>query len=311
MASSAQHVSTLEILLDNSIASIKKMTNIRLAGAQIPCTLSIEENINHIKQAIDWASENSVDYLLTPEGSLSGYHPGYEKDLDTLISSEKIVTSYAVEQNVGLCLGTMWCESDNRFPEGYRRENQIRFYTKTGEFLGSTNKTYTIPEYDQTVVSDGITIIDMPNDIKASGLICNDFWGGSIEGGSLPVFVKEKLGAHVIFHATNGFKGELPHYDEITEVWHEGNLRMASFITGIPIITVDNCYKMNGDPFDGKTSSQSGIILNGIWQVKAPRVGTHYFYYDFDIPSMTTRGLYRHPDQDIMDKNSAIQGTII
>jgi predicted amidohydrolase len=286
------------------------MQNIRYAGAQIPCTLSIEENITHIKSAIDWASKNSVDYLLTPEGSLSGYHPGFDKDIELLVTAENEVTAYALEKNVGLCLGTMWCELDDRFPEGYRRENQIRFYAKTGEFLGSTNKTYTIPEYDQTVVSDSITIVDMPDDIRASGLICNDFWGG-LEFPSLPIYVKEQLGAHVIFHATNGFKGELPVYDEITEVWHEGNLRMASFITGIPIITVDNCYKMNGDPFDGKTSSQSGILLNGEWQVKAPRIGTHYFYYDFDIPSVITHRLYRHPDQDIMDKNSAIRGASV
>lgn len=284
------------------------MQCIRFAGAQIPCTTSIDTNIEHIKGAINWAAENLVDYLLTPEGSLSGYYPGFDHNIDALYAAEKEIVSYAAEHNVGLCLGTMWCETDSRFPEGYRKENQIRFYTKTGEFIDSTNKTYTIPAYDQTVVSDGITMIDMPDSIRASGLICNDFWGGSIEGGSLPVFVKEKLGAHVIFHATNGFKGELPTYDEITEVWHEGNLRMASFITGIPIITVDNCYKMNGDPFDGKTSSQSGILLNGMWQVKAPRTGTQYFYYDFDLVSLTTQRLYKHPDQDIINSNPNIGG---
>lgn len=284
------------------------MQHIRFAGAQIPCTTSIDTNIEHIKNAIDWAAENLVDYLLTPEGSLSGYYPGYDKDVDALFAAEKIIVSYAAKKNVGLCLGTMWCESDNRFPEGYRKENQIRFYTKSGDFIDSTNKTYTIPEYDQTVVSDSITIVDMPDDIRASGLICNDFWGG-LEFPSLPIYVKEQLGAHVIFHATNGFKGELPVYDEITEVWHEGNLRMASFITGIPIITVDNCYKMNGDPFDGKTSSQSGILLNGEWQVKAPRTGTQYFYYDFDLDCLVTQRLYKNPDQDIIDSNPNIKGT--
>jgi|AntAceMinimDraft_12_1070368.scaffolds.fasta_scaffold20048_4 predicted amidohydrolase len=287
------------------------MSNIRLAGAQIPCTLSISENVTHLKCAIDWAAKNSVDYLLTPEGSLSGYHPGYDNDIDALVAAEKKIVSYAVKNKVGLCLGTMWCEKDSRFHEGYRRENQIRFYTSLGAFLGSTNKTYTIPEYDQTVVSESINIIDMPAGLRASGLVCNDFWGGSIEGGSLPVHVKEKLGANLIFHATNGFKGELPVYDEITEIWHEGNLRMASFITGIPIVTVDNCYKMNGEVFEGKTSSQSGILLNGQWKIKAPRVGTHYFYYDFDLISLSTLRLYKHPDQDIINNNPNIKGASV
>jgi predicted amidohydrolase len=276
------------------------MKYVRYAGAQIPCTDDLDRNVKEIKQAILWASKNSVDYILTPEGSLSGYFPGFEtyngRSIDDLVNAEKQVVQYATELGVGLCLGTMWCEDDNDYPEGYRRENQIRFYTKFGDFLGSTNKHYVLPEYDGTVISGDINIIYMPEKIKAAGLLCNDFWGGSLEGGNLPIYVSDKLGVHIIFHATNGYRGEMPIYDEVTNVWHEGNLRMVSYSTGIPIITVDNCYKMNGETYDGPTSSTSGILLNGVWQAKAPRTGTHYFYYDINLLKLQKKILYKNLD---------------
>ena len=50
------------------------MTTIRIAGAQIPVSdNNIERNKHEIIRALDWAKENEVDHLLTPEGSLSGY----------------------------------------------------------------------------------------------------------------------------------------------------------------------------------------------------------------------------------------------
>ena len=292
------------------------MVDIRFAGAQLPASEDLSKNVTDIKDAIVWAGKNAVDYLLTPEGSLSGYFPGFDvlfdRKIQDLYDAEKEVVEFAVENNVGLCLGTMWGETDKTFDEGYRKENQIRFYSKTGKFLGSTNKTYIIPEYDQTMPSE-INIIDVEHDIQnfwAAGLICNDFWGGPLSNKmALPIYVKEQLNAQVIFHATNGFKGELPVYDEITEAWHEGNLRMMSFTTGVPIITVDSCYKMDGKPYNGKTSSQSGIILNGVWQVKAPRVGIQYFYHDFDHSALINNILGAHPDQDILNSNPLIGGS--
>ena len=291
------------------------METIRLAGAQIACTDRLDENISNIKSAIKWAHQKDVDYILTPEGSLSGYFPGWEdykgRTLQDVYDAEKEVVDYAKELGVGLCLGTMWAEEDDRFPQGYRKENQIRFYSKTGNFLGSTNKHYTITSYDQTVPGE-VKVIDMEDhrqNFWAAGLICNDFWGGPLRGHpSLPVHVTNDLNAQVIFHATNGFRGELPAYDEITDIWHEGNLRMLSYSCGIPIITVDNIYKMNGKIYTGKTSSPSGILLNGQWLVKAERKGTRYFYHDFNHSDIINYATQRHPDQDILDTRTDITG---
>jgi len=292
------------------------MTDIRFAGAQLPASDDLSKNVTDIKDAIVWAGENAVDYLLTPEGSLSGYFPGFDvlfgRTIQDLYDAEKEVVECAVENNVGLCLGTMWAETDEAFDEGYRKENQIRFYSKTGTFLGSTNKSYILPDYDQTMPSE-INVIDVDHDIQnfwAAGLICNDFWGGPLSNKmALPIYVKEQLNAQVIFHATNALKGELPVYEEIMETWHNANLRMMSFITGVPIITVDSCYKMDGKPYNGNTSSQSGIILNGVWQVKAPTVGIQYFYHDFDHSALINNILREHPDQDILDSNPNVAGS--
>ena len=45
----------------------------RIAGAQIPVTNDVSKNYEAIKKACDWAIENNVDYLFTPENALSGY----------------------------------------------------------------------------------------------------------------------------------------------------------------------------------------------------------------------------------------------
>ena len=43
------------------------------AGCQIPVTRDIEKNIKEIKKAIDWAKDNFVEIIATPECALSGY----------------------------------------------------------------------------------------------------------------------------------------------------------------------------------------------------------------------------------------------
>ena len=55
---------------------------VRFAGAQIPVTQNLEKNEASIIKAIDWAAENNCDWLLTPEGSLSGYFPNFDLVLE-------------------------------------------------------------------------------------------------------------------------------------------------------------------------------------------------------------------------------------
>ena len=45
----------------------------KIGVAQIPVTMDAKINYETIIKACDWAVANGVDYLMTPEASVSGY----------------------------------------------------------------------------------------------------------------------------------------------------------------------------------------------------------------------------------------------
>jgi hypothetical protein len=47
-----------------------------------------------------------------------------------------------------------------------------------------------------------------------------------------------------------------------------------------------------------------------MWKVKAPRTGIQYFYHDFDQSALINNTLYAHPDQDILNLNPSIKGSV-
>jgi predicted amidohydrolase len=264
---------------------------IRIGGAQIPVTKNINLNVEQLKKAIDWASENKVDYLLTPEGALSGYMNSYdflkENDLEVITRS---LIQYASERNVGMALGTEYIE---RVGFGEVKRSQIRYYNETGVELGFYNKQMTIPG-EQSYPGDGPTLIDIENwnstgrsEFKIGSFICNDAWGQRDNQQIIinDLFYYESQNTNVLFHASNGFRGP----DAGTEQ-DNVNLRLFSDMHlwmmsryHMPIVTVDNCYTLNGEFYDGPTSSTSGVIHNGEWLVKAAPTGTDYFYHDFNF----------------------------
>ena len=75
-------------------------TNIRFGGAQIPVTPFQQKNVKSIKKAIDWAAENNVDYLVTPEASLSGYSTSYYMDLTYIGKCIVIFVSKLILTNI-------------------------------------------------------------------------------------------------------------------------------------------------------------------------------------------------------------------
>jgi len=277
----------------------------RIAGAQIPVTRDIVANTKTIKESIDWASENNCDFLVTPEGSLSGYYPQAIMSAEAnegLMAVLSEIEEYSKNLKIGLCLGTLFHDLEEI---GYVKRNQIRFYDKEGTFLGATNKTYLIKGWDGNFLAHdlkkaGIKVIKLETEkeqFNAVGLICNDLWGSIWESEvSLPwaAYGTFNLGresintvdkttlsnkVHLFIHSTNGGRGNKD--DELYNDWHDAHLRMMSFMTKIPIITVDNCNLMTGEATNCPTSSESGVIINSKWHTKVPRVGKQYFYFDF------------------------------
>ena len=281
---------------------------LRVGGAQIPVTMDIEKNVQTLKTAIDWANANSVNYLVTPECALSGYVQDIsDTPLETKLEKQQEyyvadklqleaalveIEQYAADKNVGLCLGTIWKESGMI---GEFKRNQIRFYHQ-GYLIGTTNKTYIITQdhvLPHDIHRDGLSISTMfdhdNNPFNVFGLICNDMWGGVWHGGMHPFNLAQKHNMmaspeHQIklaVHSTNGERGN--DLDDIVDVWHNANLRWWAKTINVPVITVDNAIHLNGNDYDGPTSSESGVIdEQGNWLTKVPRIGTQYFYHDFD-----------------------------
>lgn len=257
---------------------------IRFAGAQIACTNNLDQNIKNIKGAIDWAENNQVDYLLTPEGSLSGYHK--EWDTTDLVDALSEIEQYA-KNKIALCLGTMWVENESSVNI---KRNQIRFYNKDGSFNTAVDKTIVTPHDGELgIVPSGTTYVVPLNEFTdnndtpliAGAFICNDFYGRP----NYPDLTRMAFanGAKLFLHATNADRGVGKLYDQVMDDWHTAHFQMISYLAGIPVITVDNCIGMAGDSWNGPTSSQSGVLIGGEWVVKVPRYGTQYFYYDLDI----------------------------
>jgi len=275
----------------------------RLGGAQIPVGTNIQANKREILKALDWAKENEVNHLLTPEGALSGYVGGWEEHIEEIQDALKEIEEHQQKSGVYLHLGTNFKEPE-RFGEIHR--NEIRHYHPCGRLYGVTYKSLNLYEIETTlnrdVERDRFTVIrlndpnepgqgDIGNYIShAAGLICNDMWGSQEARVSpLTTQIKKLGGIDLIFHATNGRKMELEDPQMIVfDSWHDAFLRMSACNTLIPILTVDSCtdWEWDGDEDEVNhyhTSSESGFIDYNGWQTDVPRVGRQYFKYDYDI----------------------------
>ena len=148
---------------------------IRVSGAQIPVAADIKSNVKTIERAMDYASSEDADILLTPEGSLSGYTPKFDRQAAE--EALNYVTQKAREAKLGLALGTCFVE-----PQDQKCYNQIRFYKPDGEYLGFHSKTLTCGsltdppkgEINNYAVSP-LKTFDY-NGIQIGGQICNDLW---------------------------------------------------------------------------------------------------------------------------------------
>tara|TARA_B100001094_G_C18157565_1_gene787352 strand:+ start:545 stop:1504 length:960 start_codon:yes stop_codon:yes gene_type:complete len=291
------------------------MTTVRIAGAQIPIMdEDIQYNKNEIFKALDWAKENNVDLIQTPEGSLSGYGDFWESKIDELLDTLSEVEEYQKKCGVALNLATSILDYEQY---GAIKRNQIRHYDKEGRLYGKTNKTYLVHADGNSVASfHPLQSLNIPfAKLHGVGMICNDMWGAPQEQGfdnkpvkSLNQTLTDKH-VDIIFHSTNGYKfAEEDHkinpsygangyiigdkdyvVRETFDKWSEAWLQMTAFRSVASILTVDCCVHWGWDGSDKtlnkcRTSSPSGVVNPlGEWVAQAPRYGRQYFYYDLDI----------------------------
>jgi predicted amidohydrolase len=253
---------------------------LRIAGAQIPVTEDVAANIEAIRRAIDYAVSVQADLLLTPEGSLSGYTPRFDRALvqEGLLS----VTDLAKQAKLALALGTCFTE------DGGKTYNQLRFYDREGAYLGFHSKTLTCGTWDVPPRGEINDFAVQPlrlfhvQGVAVGGLICNDLWANP-ECTPVPdphlTQQLARMGARVILHAVNGGRDGGPYSRHVAWPFHMANLQMRARAAHIWIATVDNSY-----PPHWPCSAPSGVVApDGHWAVQAPDMGEAFYVHTLEI----------------------------
>jgi len=246
----------------------------RVAGYQMPVGRNIEENTRRILAAIDRASDNDAEILLTPEGSLSGYT--HEFDATEIEKALGLVTQHARAKGVGLALGTCFIEEDGKC------YNQIRFYRPDGEYLGYHSKILRCGSVDgqsegerNHYADSGLRVWPWREGICIGGLICNDMWANP-ECTPMPdphlLQQLSDMGADLVFHAVNGGRNGSA-WSELTWRYHESNLQMRARAGNVWVATVDNA-----SPEELPCSAPSGVIdRSGQFVCRTGRKGEQLF----------------------------------
>jgi predicted amidohydrolase len=254
---------------------------IRVAGAQIDVMDGeVNSNFKAITRAIDYASSEKADILLTPEGALGGFLATYKHE-DVKRALDELVL-YAAGKKVGLALGTSLREEDGLF------YNQLRFYDSDGKFLGFHGKilncgTLTNPPIGEIEHNAVKTLgVFKLKGIIIGGLVCNDMWGNPMCTPMPDVHLSQQLshmGAKIIFHAVNGSRDSGEFSQVVIRNFHESNHRMRAVAGKVWIVAVDSSY-----PSDMPNACYGGVISpDGSWTVRLPLQGKQYFVYTIHI----------------------------
>ena len=312
---------------DNVSSSKRRIESeqvIRFGGAQIAVTHDVNTNIKTIKRAIDWAEENKVEYLLTPEGALSGYYDSVLTDDENWLKiqqGENELVAYAAEKKVGLCLGTFWREQERA---GLINRNQTRFYDWNGRFWGAYNKIRciegdpVIPGSDNAQNGGDHQVIMLPPKASPAAtfavgvLICNDFYGEDPTGTTLArralySLKNQNPPVELVLHPTFGLRGtEVSEHldDEIMQLydtWHEAHVKQLSYSAMINVITVDSITDFTGQVPPHQTSSPGGVVSYGKTIKQVPRTGEQYFYWDYRAACVGGDAVEDSIDPDVLD----------
>ncbi len=253
---------------------------LRVAGLQMPVGTDIVTNTRLIEEGIERAAGERADILLTPEGSLSGYHHSF--DQAEAASALERVTALARRHRLGLALGTCFREADGRC------YNQVRLYRPDGQYLGFHSKTLLCAnlllksedEINHFAVQ-ALQTYEWAPGLRIGALICNDVWANPYCTPMPDVHLTQRLaemGARVIFHAVNGGR-DGSEMSRLNWQYHEANLRMRAGAGDIWIVTVDNAA-----PEDLPCSAPSGVINpQGAWGCQSPARGLQLFVHTLDL----------------------------
>lgn len=248
-------------------------STIKVAGLQMDVTNDILHNKNRILSGMKEAAAGKAIFLVTPEGSLSGYHSKFNQP--ELLKAVQEIVSYAKELRLGLLLGT--CFKDDQ----ELCYNQIRVYAPDGVFLGAHSKILVCSPTDSPGTGEmldyqpGVLQTFEWNNIRFGILVCNDLWATpgytTIPNPYLPLKLKQ-MGAEVIFHSINSGTNQL------YRRFHESSAELWALNLRIPIMEVNAAQGRE------KINAQSGLIdSNGVRSVVVPDTGEFLYYCEIDL----------------------------
>lgn len=248
-----------------------------LAGLQMNVTNDVKSNQEQIIAGIRQAEREGASFLVTPEGSLSGYTSNFNQgDVTTALNEIRAV---AGKLKIGLMLGT--CYKEIRQGKEFCF-NQVRVYSPEGHFMGAHSKilrcsSIEMPGTGEMVeYAEGVLSTFDWQGLRFGILICNDLWASpgytTMPNPYLPWKLKQ-MGAQFIVHCINS--GTLQKY----RPFHESSAELWALSTKIPILEVNAAQ--------GKEiiNAQSGLIeANGERRLRVPDSGEQFFTIRIQIP---------------------------
>lgn len=214
----------------------------------------------------DIIQQSDTDWILTPEGALSGYFQPpvinritEQNWLDTL-EVEPHLQNVIATKDVGVLLGTGWMEPDGA------PYNQVRIYQGSRGYQGAYAKRLLTTthqgggERNAYIPGWSPCVFNLSDTVRGGVLICNDIWAtpmASPQGN--PYYINElaQAGVNVLFCSVNC---NVKNWCPIIYDWHQSHLQMYAKFYNMYVVVSGNILSMDTKPV---TQSQCPIGVIG------------------------------------------------
>ena len=257
-----------------------------ITASQQPVFASIKENLECLIDVLDTHPDS--DWILTPEGSLSGYcanvcHEGTAEQKAEYFTALTTLETYLQQNKRSMALGTGHYEQDE-FPY-----NQVRYY-REGQLVGAYNKqrltrtTNGLGEHYCYMMGLESSLIELSGTGPRTGtLICNDAWAmptASPLGDSYLFNEIAGEGACCVFVSANCNTNT---YSQNIYTWHENHLLTFAELHQMHIVVASASTDMIGGTVN-HMQAPSGIIgPNGTWLAKCNDEGMDSVTMELDL----------------------------
>ena len=257
-----------------------------VTASQQPVFASIKENLECIMDVLE--THKTSDWILTPEGSLSGYcanvcHEGTEEQKKEYFTALDKIETYLIDNKRNLALGTGHYEQD-----GFAY-NQVRYYNE-GRLVTAYNKqrlTRTkqgLGEYYYYMMGTESTVLELSGKGPRTGtLICNDAWAFPSASPDGDDYLWNKYADHGVSTMFVSANCSTDEFDPIIYTWHENHLQMHAKLNGMNVVIASASTDMRGGTIS-HMQAPSGIIgQNGEWMAKCKDSGMDSVTVELDI----------------------------